>query len=150
MAINALPTPPSRSDSATFADRADAFHAALPAFAVEANALQVDVNAKMAAAASSATAAQADRVLCAAAQAAVTAQSPIVNAAAAASSAAAAAAYASTAQATNPDSPIRLNPRSITADFTIPSAYNATSAGPITISEGVTVTAQDNATWSIT
>jgi len=46
MAINALPTPPSRSDSATFADRADAFHAALPAFAVEANALQVDVNAK--------------------------------------------------------------------------------------------------------
>jgi len=48
------------------------------------------------------------------------------------------------------DSPIRLNPRSITADFTIPSAYNATSAGPITISEGIAVTVQDNATWSIT
>jgi len=57
--------------------------------------------------------------------------------------------YASLAQATNPDSPIRLNPREISADFTISSAYNAASTGPITIAPGITVTVQDNATWSI-
>ena len=135
MAITALPTPPTRSDPATFAARGDAFMTALPTFATEANALQTDVNAKQAAAAVSANAAQADRILC--------------DAAAAAASALAAAAYASTAQATNPDSPIRLNPRKITADFTIASTYNAASVGPISISEGVTVTVSDNATWSI-
>jgi len=57
--------------------------------------------------------------------------------------------YASLAQATNPDSPIRLNPREIIADFTVASAYNATSTGPITIAPGITVTVQDNAIWSI-
>lgn len=149
MAITALPTPPSRSDPATFAARGDAFLGALPTFVTEANALQTDVNAKQAAAAVSANAAQADRILCDDATAAVAAQSPVTNAAAAAASALAAAAYASTAQATNPDSPIRLNPRKITADFTIASTYNAASVGPISISEGVTVTVSDNATWSI-
>lgn len=149
MAITALPTPPTRSDPATFAARGDAFMTALPTFATEANVLQTDVNAKQAAAAVSANAAQADRILCDAAAVAVAAQSPVTNAAAAAASALAAAAYASTAQATNPDSPIRLNPRKITADFTIASTYNAASVGPITISEGVTVTVSDNATWSI-
>ena len=149
MTISALPTPPSRSDPASFAARGDAFHAALPIFAVEANQLQADVNAKQAAAAVSANAAQADRILCAAAQAVVTAQSPVINAAAAAASAAAAQAFASTAQATNPDSPIRLNPRQISTNTTIASAYNGTSAGPISIREGVSVTVQDNATWSI-
>lgn len=149
MAITALPTPPSRSDPATFAARGDAFLGALPTFVTEANALQTDVNAKQAAAAVSANAAQADRILCDDATAAVAAQSPVTNAAAAAASALAAAAYASTAQATNPDSPIRINPRKITADFTIASTYNAASVGPISISEGVTVTLSDNATWSI-
>jgi hypothetical protein len=149
MAITALPTPPSRSDPATFAARGDAFLGALPTFVTEANALQTDVNAKQAAAAVSANAAQADRILCDDATAAVAAQSPVTNAAAAAASALAAAAYASTAQATNPDSPIRINPRKITADFTIASTYNAASVGPISISEGVTVTVSDNATWSI-
>ena len=149
MAITALPTPPSRSDPATFAARGDAFLGALPTFVTEANALQTDVNAKQAAAAVSANAAQADRILCDAAAVAVAAQSPVTNAAAAAASALAAAAYASTAQATNPDSPIRINPRKITADFTIASTYNAASVGPISISEGVTVTVSDNATWSI-
>ena len=149
MAITALPTPPSRSDPATFAARGDAFLGALPTFVTEANALQTDVNAKQAAAAVSANAAQADRILCDDATAAVAAQSPVTNAAAAAASALAAAAYASTAQATNPDSPIRINPRKITADFTIASTYNAASVGPISISEGVTVTVGDNATWSI-
>lgn len=149
MAITALPTPPTRSDPATFAARGDAFMTALPTFATEANALQTDVNAKQAAAAVSANAAQADRILCDAAAAAVAAQSPVTNAAAAAASALAAQAYASTAQATNPDSPIRINPRKITADFTIASTYNAASVGPISISEGITVTVGDNATWSI-
>lgn len=63
--------------------------------------------------------------------------------------AAAAQTYASTAQATNPDSPIRLNPRSITANFAVGSNYNAASVGPIAISPGITVTVGDNATWSI-
>lgn len=45
MTITALPTPvPTRQDSANFSDRADAFLAALPAFATEANALAVEVN----------------------------------------------------------------------------------------------------------
>lgn len=46
MPITALPTPPSRADAANFAARGDAFMAALPAFATEANTLQTDVNAK--------------------------------------------------------------------------------------------------------
>ena len=45
--------------------------------------------------------------------------------------------------------PIRVNPRFITANFTVASAYNAASVGPITVSDGVTVTVNDNATWSI-
>ena len=44
MPITALPTPPSRADSANFASRADAFLAALPTFATEANALATEVN----------------------------------------------------------------------------------------------------------
>lgn len=149
MPITPLPTPPSRQDPVNFAARGDAFLGALPAFATEANALQADVNAKQVAAANSANAAQADRVLCQAASVAVAAQSPVANATAAAESAAQAAVYASQAQATNPDTPIRLNPRIITADFTVPSGYNGGSVGPLAIGEGVTVTVQDNATWSV-
>jgi hypothetical protein len=54
MPITALPTPPSRNDPANFAQRGDAFMAALPAFVTEANALQQDVNSKQATAAESA------------------------------------------------------------------------------------------------
>lgn len=54
MPITALPTPPSRNDPANFAVRADAFLGALPAFATEANELQVDVNAKQTASLNSA------------------------------------------------------------------------------------------------
>jgi hypothetical protein len=149
MPITPLPTPPSRSDPTNFAARGDAFMSALPTFATEANALQADVNAKQSAAAVSASAAQADRILANQAAAAVAAQSPVQNAQAAANSAAQAAIYASQAQATNPDSPIRLNPSTITADFTVAGGYNAASTGPITIADGVTVTVSDNATWSI-
>lgn len=81
--------------------------------------------------------------------AAATASASSASAQAASASAASAGVYASQAQATNPDSPIRLNPRKITADFTVASTYNAASVGPITISEGITVTVSDNATWSI-
>lgn len=149
MTITALPTPPSRQDPANFAIRADAFLSALPDFAEQANALQANVNDRQIAAAASANAAQSDRLLCQAAATAVAAQSPVANAAAAAASAAQAAAFASQAQATNPDSPIRLNPRIVAANFTVPSAFNAASVGPLTVAEGVTVTVQDNATWSI-
>ena len=92
---------------------------------------------------------QADRIVTQAAAAAVAAQSPVANAVAAAASALAAQVYAGIAQATNPDSPIRLNPREITANFAVGSNYNAASVGPITVGEGVTVTVGDNATWSI-
>ena len=42
--ITPLPDPPQRTDPANFADKADAFLGALPAFATEANTLATDVN----------------------------------------------------------------------------------------------------------
>lgn len=149
MPITALPTPPSRQDPANFAARGDALLAALPAFQVEANVLQADVNAKQLLAAANALAAQADRLLCAA----VAANPAVINGAAYASTAQAAATAAaisaSLAQATNPGSPVRINPCAISADFTLASAYNAQSTGPMRINDGVTVTVQDNATWAV-
>lgn len=59
MAITPLPTPPSRSDPANFAVRADAFLGALPLFQSEANSLQADVNAKQVTATNAANAATA-------------------------------------------------------------------------------------------
>jgi hypothetical protein len=56
------------------------------------------------------------------------------------------------ALAANPDldPAVRMNPSTIQTDTTIPSGYNAYSAGPfLTIGEGVTVTINDNANWSI-
>lgn len=55
MPITPLPEPPSRADAANFAQRGDAFMAALPQFATEANDLQADVNAKQATAGAAAT-----------------------------------------------------------------------------------------------
>ena len=57
MTIALLPTPPTRSDPVNFAIRADAFLAALPTFAEEANALANDVNTRQSQAAASANAA---------------------------------------------------------------------------------------------
>jgi hypothetical protein len=51
--------------------------------------------------------------------------------------------------ATNPDSPIRINPTRVAANFTLPTGYNGASAGPISIDDGVTVTISNGATWSI-
>ena len=54
MPITPLPNPPSRSDPSNFSERADAFMAALPAFATETNATAVDVDADAVSAAASA------------------------------------------------------------------------------------------------
>jgi hypothetical protein len=55
MAITTLPTPPSRSDPANFAERADDFLGALPDFGNEANDLATDVNTKQGIASTAAT-----------------------------------------------------------------------------------------------
>jgi len=45
--------------------------------------------------------------------------------------------------------PMNLNKSGIDADITIPAGYNAVSAGPITINNGVTVTAANGSSWAI-
>ena len=147
--ITIPPTPPSRADSVNFATRGDAFLAWFPTAWSDMVAAMSWIAARTQDVFDWSSATQADRILSQTAAAAVAAQSPVANAAAAAASAAAAAAYATTAQATNPDSPIRINPRRITADMTVPSTYNAASVGPIQISDGTTVTLSNNSTWSI-
>ncbi|MDE2097816.1 MAG: hypothetical protein KGL39_11255 [Patescibacteria group bacterium] len=60
------------------------------------------------------------------------------------------AAVAQSASATaGTPSPILMNPNKVTSSMTIPSDYNAFSFGPIEIGDGVTVTLDDNSTWSI-
>jgi len=147
--ITPLPTAPSRADPANFPARADAFLGQMPSFGTQANALASVTYTNAVEALASANAAQADRILAQAGAAAVAAANPAANAAAAAASAAAAAVSAGQAQAVSPDSPVRFNTRQITANLTIGSAYNAASAGPISIGDGITVTVQDHATWSI-
>jgi len=56
------------------------------------------------------------------------------------------------AVATNPnlDAAVRLNPSTISADFVVPSFYNAVSTGPLlTIGRGVHVTVNKNGSWTI-
>lgn len=141
--------PPTRSDPATFAARGDAFLSWFPTAWTNLVDSMTWMRARVQEVFDSANAAQSDRIAAQSAAAAVAAQSPVVNAAAAAASALAAQGYATLAQATNPDSPVRLNPRRITANLAIASDYNAASAGPIAVSDGVTVTVGNNATWSI-
>lgn len=43
----------------------------------------------------------------------------------------------------------RMNPSTITADFTVSPGYNASSVGPLTIADGVDVTVGDHANWTI-
>ena len=57
MSITPLPDPPKRTEPSTFSDKADAFVAALPQFANEANAQAAQVNSNTQAAASSAVSA---------------------------------------------------------------------------------------------
>lgn len=42
-----------------------------------------------------------------------------------------------------------LNDKTITTNYTIAATQNAMTAGPVTISNGITVTVSDGATWSI-
>lgn len=44
---------------------------------------------------------------------------------------------------------IQVNPSTLTENMTIASGYNAISGGPLTIGEGVNVTVNDNANWTI-
>ena len=90
---------------------------------------------------------------CAASAATAIAQALIATAQASAASSSAASAQAAwtAALAANPDlnPSFRMNPSTITTDFTVASYYNAFSGGPLTIGEGVTVTLNDFSTWSI-
>lgn len=45
--------------------------------------------------------------------------------------------------------PVKLNKQTILSNFSIPSGYNGSSAGPITIPDGVTVSIADGSAWSI-
>jgi len=47
------------------------------------------------------------------------------------------------------NNPFFLNPKVVTANYTIPANSNAMSAGPIEIANGVTVVISDGAEWSI-
>jgi hypothetical protein len=42
-----------------------------------------------------------------------------------------------------------LNDQNVTANYTVPTGKNASSAGPITINTGVTVTVSTDSTWVI-
>ena len=44
---------------------------------------------------------------------------------------------------------IRVNPSTLTENTTITTGYNASSAGPLTIANNVTITIANNATWTI-
>ena len=148
--LSALPAAPARTQTPTaFVASADAFLNGFALLQTQQNTLTGQINTVSGEVASNAAATSLNASVAAAAQAAVTAQSPISNAAAAATSAAQAGVYAAQAQVTNPDTPIRTNLRTFAADFTLGSAYNAVSIGPITIAQGVTVTVQDNATYAI-
>lgn len=149
--VGTAPTPgPSTLDPINFDGRTDAFHAFFPDWvnvklvAVlqwirdRANEMLANSNAAAAAAAAATAAANSTAV-----------QNASANAAAAQAAATAAGQYAAQAQATNPDSPIRLNPRRVSNNLTIPANYNAASAGPIAIDDGVNVTVAPGGNWSI-
>ena len=95
MSITPLPEPPSRGDSVNFAQRGDAFMAALPPFVDQFNAMQADVTAKQSTASTAATTATEQAVIATtkAGQAGTNAGSASDSAGAAATSEAAALAY---------------------------------------------------------
>lgn len=45
--------------------------------------------------------------------------------------------------------PFFMNATTVSANFSIPSGYNAMSAGPVTINNGITVTVPDGSVWTI-
>jgi hypothetical protein len=42
-----------------------------------------------------------------------------------------------------------VNPTTISANYTLPTNYNAMTAGPITVASGVTVTVPSGSTWTV-
>jgi len=154
MTITALPTAPTRADAANFRTRADAFLSALPTFGTQANALAADVIVRQADVTTkhnSVVAAQAAAMAAGLANAATNASTATTKAAEAAASANSAQAAWTAALAANPDlNPvIRMNPSVVSENVTIPSHYNAYSAGPLEIADGATVTLDDHSNWSI-
>lgn len=47
------------------------------------------------------------------------------------------------------DQVFNLNGQTVTTDYTIPTGFNASTVGPITIASGITVTVPDNSNWVI-
>jgi hypothetical protein len=47
------------------------------------------------------------------------------------------------------DQIFNLNGQTVTVDYTIPTGFNASTVGPLTIAEGITVTVPDNSNWVI-
>ena len=156
--ITTLPEWPSRSNPENFNTKAEAYLAAMEGHPGEMNtwkdqanltAAQVSANAAAVAAAAPVVNSQYLATQIAAQDARAASFSAIASKTDAEQSALAAAGYASQAQATNPDTPIRINPNAISADFTIATGYNGVSAGPIRINAGVQVTVARNSHWSI-
>jgi hypothetical protein len=149
--VGTAPSPaPTSQDPANFDTRADAFHAFFPNWL---NSLFPAVLEWILARASDvytwSVNAQAASANVSALVNSPAVQNAAVNAAAAQLAATQAQTYASQAQATNPDSPIRINPSRVTANFTLPAGYNGASAGPIAIDDGATVVIGDGATWTV-
>ncbi len=110
------------------------------------DAASATMAAEQAAAAGSASAAAASAT---AASGSATSASNSASAASVSASDAAAAWTAAIASTPDLNPAIRMNPKTVTANLTIPTGYNAYSAGPLEIADGVTVTLNDNSTWSI-
>ena len=45
--------------------------------------------------------------------------------------------------------PFWLNPKTVSASFTVPNTHNALSIGPITVGDGISVTVSSGAVWTI-
>lgn len=166
--ITALPAVPTPADTpANFNSKAFNLLGALPGFVNEANALSVEVNAKSTDATAAAVSASGSKDAAAlsavsalgskdaaaasagASGASAASAANSMNAAGVSSAAAAASAAVAQANAALLVNVIRLNPKRISVDFTVPSGQNASSAGPIFIDDGINVVISDNSTWSI-
>ena len=149
--MTSAPSPaPTRDDPVNFRVRADAYHSWLvPWVNVQFPAVLEWIRARANEVYTWSLNAQAASANVTALANSSAVQNAAANAATAQAAATAAAQYASQAQATNPDSPIRINPTRVMANFTLSTGYNGASAGPISIDDGVTVTISNGATWSI-
>jgi hypothetical protein len=149
--MTSAPSPaPTREDPVNFRPRADAYHSWLvPWVNTQLPAVLDWIRARANEVYSWSVNTQAASVNVTALVNTAAVQNAAANAATAQAAATAAAQYASQAQATNPDSPIRINPTRVMANFALATGYNGASAGPISIGDGVTVTISNGATWSI-